>query len=353
MNDALLFRDKPVFGLDVGFNTIKVMELTAHGKKYSITGYGMADFDPKVIKDGVIIDPEALAKTTLDLFKNKIIGDITTRRVTLSVPAVRTFSRTVQLPKLEAKELDEAVRLEAQQYIPVPTDNLYIDYEVISTTPEQVELLVSAVPKEIIDSYMRFASIVGLEVLAIETTISACSRLFRQTSESDIPTILIDFGSMSSDITIYDRTLVVTGTSPSGGDNFTSKIASTLKVSQKEAQVIKAKYGLSVSKKQKEIIESVSPILESLTKEIRRMIRYYEERAATDRTISQIVTMGGGANMPGLAEFMTDRLRLPVRTFHPWQEFEFSRLQPPSELEKSLYVTVAGLALVDPKEVFA
>jgi type IV pilus assembly protein PilM len=145
----------------------------------------------------------------------------------------------------------------------------------------------------------------------------------------------------------------VTGTVPGGGDSFTKLIANTLGVTEQEAHVIKTKYGLGLSKKQKEITAGLTPILEQLLKEIRRMIRYYEERSTTQRKISQVVTMGGGANMPGLSEYMTSHLRLPVRMCDPWQRLEFGDLQPPSPIEKSMYVTVAGLAMMEPKEIFA
>lgn len=353
MNDSLFYKDKPIFGLDIGFDSLKVMQTVPHNKQRVITGYGYASFDSKALAEGVIVDPEIIAQSLHMLFERHLIGDISTRRVAMSVPASRTYNRNVQLPKMGHKELDEAVRLEAEQYIPIPAADLYIDYDVIRQTANETELLVVAVPRKIIDSYITLARLAGLEVVAIETTIGACSRLFVQTSSSDVPTILIDFGSVSTDITIYDRTLVVTGTVAGGGDNFTTLIADRLKVTTEEAHVIKTKYGLGVSKKQAEINEAISPVLDSLLKEIRRMIRYYDERSDANRKITQVVTMGGGANMPGLSDYMTNKLRLPVRMCHPWSDLGFARLQPPSNTEKSMYVTVAGLSLLNPKEVFA
>ncbi len=192
----------------------------------------------------------------------------------------------------------------------------------------------------------------GLEIIGIESTIGAASRLFPQAEASEVPTVLIDFGSLSSDVTIYDGALIVTSTVPGGGDSFTSLIANSLNVTSQEAHVIKTKYGLGASKKQKEIITALSPLLEQLVKEIRRMIRYYEERGSADKKISQVVTMGGGANMPGLSEYLTNALRVAVRMCDPWQNLDFSNLQPPNNIEKSMYVTVAGSALTDPKQVF-
>lgn len=195
--------------------------------------------------------------------------------------------------------------------------------------------------------------LLGLEPIAIETTINSSGRLFLHAEQSDEPTILIDFGSVSSDITIFDGTLVVTGTVSGGGDNFSELISKKLNVSLEEAHIIKTKYGLGVSKKQKEITEALKPILEQLIKEIKRMIRYYEERKTVERKIGQVVTLGGGANMPGLSEHMTNLLRLPVRMCDPWQSLHFGNLQPPNSVEKSMYVTVAGLALLRPEEILS
>ena len=83
------------------------------------------------------------------------------------------------------------------------------------------------------------------------------------------------------------------------------------------------------------------------------MIRYYEERSTTDRKISQIVTMGGGANMPGLSEYLTNSLRLPARMCDPWQNLSFNGLQLPNTSEKTMYITSTGLAMINPKEAFS
>jgi type IV pilus assembly protein PilM len=329
------------------------MQVEAAGHGHRVTGYGVAGIDPKTMVDGVIIDPEGIAKVAHELFSKNIIGEITSRRASMALPASRTFNRTLTLPKMQAKDIPEAVKLEAEQYIPVPIDDLYIDYGIISETDKQIEILAVAVPKKIVDSYLTLTRLLGLEAILLETSIEAASRLFVHAEQSDVPTILIDLGSLSSDITIYDDTLIVTGTVPGGGDSFTDLIADKLKVSRQEAHVIKTKYGMGVSKKQKEIIEGLGPILEQMIKEIRRMVRYYEERANTDKKIDQIVTMGGGANMPGLSEHLTNTLRLPVRMVDPWQHLDFAGLQPPNTIEKSMYVTVSGLALANSKEIFS
>lgn len=352
MNRSLIYKDKPLFGLDIGTSSVKVMQIEANKKSQSIIGYGVANYDKTAVKDGVIQDPEVLAKATKELFEKNLIGEITTRRVALSIPVARTYNRVMNLPNMTRKDLDEAVKLEAEQYIPVAIDELYIDYNITAETKEGFELLAVAAPKKIVDSYLVYADMLGLDVSMIETTINASGRLIAHSEKNDVPTILIDFGSLSVDITIFDKQLIVTGTVAGGGDTFTELIAKKLDVSNQVAHTIKTKYGLSVSKKQKEIQDALKPILSSLTKEIRKMIRYYDERTTSEGTIGQIITMGGGANMPGLSEYITNELRMPTRMCNPWANLDFGKLQPPNNIEKSMYVTAAGLALIDPKEIW-
>jgi len=354
------FHDKPLFGLDIGHGSLKVMQLTdttalSGGKHHPrVVGYGFANFDKAAQQDGVVVQPEVIAAAAKELFEKNLIGDITTRRVAIAIPTYRTFTRSLQLPRLNAKQLEAAVQLEAEQYISMPLEELYLDYDVIKQDAETTELFMVAVPRSITDSYLQLAQLLGLEAVLIEPTLSSSGRLLFAggDSNSDIPTVIIDFGSLSSDISIFDKHILVAGTVQGGGENFTNSIQKKLNVTPAEAGLIKTRYGLSLSKKQAEIKQALEPTLLQIVKEIRRMMRYYEERYGDERPIEQIITLGGGANMPGLSEYLTETLRLPVRHTNPWQYFNYKGLQPPSDADKPMYATVAGLSLTQPKEIF-
>lgn len=360
INIPNLLNNKPIFGLDVGHGSIKVMQVDGGGsvrKKNGapqprIMGYGITEFDSGALNNGVIVKPEIIAEALLNLFKNKLIGDITTRRAALAIPTYRSFSRSMQLPKLSSKDLDEAVRLEAEQYIPVPLDDLYLDYVITDHGKDTDELLAIAVPREIVDSYLMLARIVGLEVMLVETTMAAGSRLFAHDKFNDITSVIIDFGSLTADISIFNRNMLVTGTVPAGGLVFTNNIKDGLGVSLTEAGIIKTRYGLGVSKKQAEIVSALDPTLKQLTKEIQRMIRYHEKHYGTEKPIGQVIMLGGGANMPGLSEYLTNALRVPVRVHDPWEYLNYEGLQAPSQADKLMYATVAGLSLVEPAGIF-
>jgi type IV pilus assembly protein PilM len=352
MNSKLFYKDEPLFGLDIGSNSVKVMQISKAGKKQHVVGYGVIGYETQAIKDSIIEKPETLAKAVKHLFEKGLIGEINTRRAALSIPVAKTYNRVMTLPKMNDKDLSEAVKMEAAQYIPVPIDDLYIDHSITSVFKNEFELLVTAVPKKIIDSYVAFTGLINVEIGLLETTISASSRLVARAELNDIPTILIDFGSSSVDMTIYDKQLIVTGTITGGGETFTELISKKLDVSKQAAHTIKTKYGLGVSKKQHEVEDSLRPILASLSKEVRKMIRYYNERTRSENRIKQIITMGGGANMPGLSEYLTNELRMPCRMCDPWSSLDFGKLQPPNEVERSMYITAAGLSVINPKEIW-
>lgn len=349
---SYFFKDKPIFGFDIGHGSLKVMQVES-GKHPHLVGYGTATFDANAIKDGVITDHQTIAQSALNLFKGQLIGDITTDRTVVGIPSYRTFSRLISLPPLVGKELKEAVELEAEQYIPFPLEEVYLDYNVVGRDKEKIDLFAVAVPRPIVDSHLQLMRMLGLETVGVATTIDAAGQLFLQDRHSDVPAVIVDFGSLSADITIFDHTMLVSGTVPGGGEVFTDRIRETLKVTQAEAHIIKTKYGLSASKKQKEILAALEPVLTQLAAEIRRMIRYYEDRSGGKQKVGQVLTLGGGANMPGLSDWLTSNLRLAVRSCDPWEYCNTHGLQPPANVDKPMYATAMGLSFINPRELFA
>src|SRR5581483_12004630 len=197
---ANFFHDKPLFGLDIGHGSLKVMQVDQPLTKVAspharpkLLGYGFATFDKAAQDNGVVIRPEVIAQAAKQLFEKQLIGDINTRRVSLAIPAYRTFTRSLNLPKLGPKELRESVELEAEQYISLPLDQLYLDYEVVKETPEGLDVFLVAVPRDIVDSYLELTQIMGLETVLIEPTLSSAGRLFMVDPQSDVASIIIDF----------------------------------------------------------------------------------------------------------------------------------------------------------------
>ena len=352
--EALLYKPRPLLGFDIGHGSMKVLQLRNRHNKCMVEGYGYCTFDSNAVQDGVIVDIEKLAAAAQALFSENIVGSFSTRSVAACMPVTNTYSRVLTLPKLERTELMEAVKLESEQYIPMPIDSMYLDYQIIDETPESYDLLVSAAPRRVVDSYVLFFRTIGLEASVLEPSIIAVTRLVRHTERTDVPTLVVDFGSVTTDLIIYDSSIRVTGTINFGGNTLTNAISAALGVSEKQAHLIKTKYGLEKSKKQVDILNAVTPPLNQLVAEIKKMIRYYEDRntgAQVNNTVSQIILLGGGANLPGFSTFITDHVRIATRLSNTWKNIHFGDLQGPHQIENTMYATASGLGLITPREV--
>lgn len=350
------YHAEPLFGLDIGHSSMKAMQLqTSPGDQPKVMGYGVSNYYPEnAISNGVIVNYDVLAKALHELFNERLVGAITSNQVACTIPTSHTFSRPMKLPIMDKKDIDDAIKLEAEQYIPVPINNLYIDFDIIHEGPDNIELLMMATPRTIIDSCTKFIKSVGLEPVAMEPTMNASARLFNLIDPtSSQPTILIDFGSVATDVAVFDKGIFVNSTVSGGSDTLTSLISKQLGLGISEAYIYKSQYGIGPSDYQQQILLASKPILSALTREVQKIIRYYSERFPDSRQkISQIVTLGGGSAMRGFNEFLSAQLGLPAKNLDPWDKVEFGKLEPPSELAKSMYLTVAGEAILTPEEIF-
>jgi type IV pilus assembly protein PilM len=351
---AIFYKDKPVFGFDIGRSSIKVMQIAQSPKKSQVIGYGTATFPSEAINEqGVIIDPETIIKTAHNLLTKEMVGGVTTKRVAVSLPNANSFSRVLTLPKMDDKDLRAAVSSEVDQSIPLPSEDLYYDYSVAQTLEDGMrEVQVVATPRAIVDSYMGVFDALGLEIALIESNISAMTRVVVHSEAHEVSTLIVDIGSSACDISIYDGSAIrATGTVDCSSERLTQNIAEALGISLQQAHSIKTRYGLEVSKKQDQIVKAAEQELNKLINEIRKVMRYFTDRTNGSGPIGQIIILGGGANLPGLASYITNRTRVATRLCAPWNNLTFGKLQPPHELETTLYTTASGLGLVTPEEL--
>ena len=127
--NKLLYTDKPIIGLDISNTGIKVMAVDT--KKWLVLGYGSLDLEPLKVKESLEGTSTYLADNIKILLKEKIIGSLPSNHAVISIPTVRSYARTFNLPISVKKSLKDAVELEVEQYVPIPVSTLYIDYQII------------------------------------------------------------------------------------------------------------------------------------------------------------------------------------------------------------------------------
>lgn len=347
----LFYKDRPIIGLDISQTGIKVMAIDS--KKWLVLGYGSVDLDPAKVQASLEKDDSYLTENIASLLKDKIIGELPSEQTILSVPTSRTFSRTFTVPVKAEATLADAVEIEVEQYIPIPIESLYVDYGVIERTKEDLTVIMSAVPKTLVNSVLSAVTTAGLQPIMVEPGINSVARVIEATEEGHLPTLIVDIGPASTDIAVLDGGAIrISGGVGIGGNTFTLDIAKKLGVALENAHQLKVLNGLSAGPRRAKITAALQPSLGRIATEIRKVIRYYNERISDDRKLEQMIIVGGGSNVPGIGDYFTNELVMPARVASPWQKLDFGKLPQPNKQFRPRYITVAGLASVDQKEIW-
>lgn len=347
----LFYKDKPIIGLDISQTGVKVMAVDP--KKWSVLGYGSVDLDPAKVQTSLESDDDNYLSDSISvLLKDKLVGSLPSNHVVIGVPTAKTFSRTFTVPIKQEKLLRDAVEVEVNQYIPIPLNLLYVDFEIIERTKTDITAIICAVPKTLVDNSLRAATTAGLRPSVVEPSINAVARVLQATEEGHLPTLIVDIGPANTDIAVLDGAIRVTGGLNIGGNSFTLDIAKKLGVELENAHQLKVLNGLSAGPRQAKIAAALKPSLQRIVTETRKVIRYYNERLNDNRKIEQVIVVGGGSNVPGIGEYFTNELVMPARVASPWQKLDFGKLTQPAKQFRPRYITVAGLASVDVKGIW-
>ena len=336
-----------------------------------MASFGQEEIKPGIIKNGKLEDPAALSKVIKNSLKKVRGEDLKTKYVVACLPEEKAFLEIIKMPLMEEKELKSAVLLEAENYIPLPMEQVYLDFEVIpslSGPSDKMEVLIAALPKKIIDSYVEAIRGADLFPKALEVESQSIARALVKNGMSPFPVLLIDLGATRTSFTIFSgRSLRFTSSISVSSQGFTKAISNTLKTSLTEAENLKLKWGiegafgigkeketLKVQNQQKKVFEALIPSLTNLVEEIKKYIDYYQSHTKEDnlsrdkREISKIILCGGGARLSGLPEFLSSQLKIPVELGNPWVNILPAPLKeiPVLSFKESLaYTTALGLAL--------
>lgn len=347
----LFYTDKPIIGLDISATGVKVMAIDT--KHWLVLGYGSIDLEPLKIKESLEGNSSYLADNIKVLIKEKIIGELPSNNVAIAVPTARSYTRTFNLPVKVESNLREAVELEVEQYIPIPTSTLNIDYEIIERNKKEITVLMTAMSRSVIDKCITAAESAGLNISLVEPSMSAVARLVTYTEDGGLPTVVVDIGPASTDIAVLDSgSIRVTSGVTIGGNTFTIDIAKKLGIALENAHQLKVLNGLNAGPRQAKIKSAIEPRLQQILSETRKVMRYYDERLNDGRKLEQLLIVGSGSNTPGIGEYFTNELVMPARVASPWQKLDFGKLPEPAKQFKPRYLTVAGLACIPPRSIW-
>ena len=326
---------KSILGIDIGSTSIKIVQLTHADGKHLLDTYGTVDvaFDVDQRKE------ENIQKTVTVLKALMEKAGVTTKKVMASLPTSVVFTTVIDLPKMREDELQNAVEFEAKKYVPLPLEEVTLSWVAApSDDPDKNRVLITAVPNNILKGYVRIFELANLQPQAME--IESLS-LMRALVDSESPaTLLVDLGAKTTHLDIIEQgNLMLTRTIPVGGDTITQKISSSLNISVARAEQFKKEFGMNESSV---IPEMIKPVLAGIKQEIAQVQSIYSAR---NKSFDKIVLVGGGANLPGFAAFLSD-LGPKVIQGDPLSKITYNPQLSPILKQASSSLSVAiGLAL--------
>ncbi|MDD2696561.1 MAG: type IV pilus assembly protein PilM [Candidatus Pacebacteria bacterium] len=351
------------FGLDISDISLKIVKLKKEGQFFDLASYIEVPLKPGIVKKGEIRKIDELAETIKKSTKEVKGEGLATKNVVVSLPEEKAFLQVIQMPRLPEEDLKSAIIFEAENYIPLGIEEVYLDYQIISPVVnhlDHLDVLIAAFPRKVIEDYVSCLKKAGLKPTVFEIESLAIARALIKNEGTTRPLLLIDFGATRTGFIIFSgHSLRFTFSIPVSSQNFTEIISRTLKISLPEAEKLKIKYGLENKemKAGKEVFDALIPSLTDLTEQIKKYLGYYLEHSSHEhlppdgKGIEKILICGGGAKLKGLTEFLSSQLNLPVEIGNPWINILPSNVQPEKEIliyekEESLeYTTVLGLAL--------
>jgi len=351
------------FGLDISDLSLKIAKLKKKKGLFSLASFGEMEITPGIIEGGEVKNKEELAKAIKEAI-SKVKGEkIKTKYVFCSLPEEKAFLQIIQMPMMKEEELKKAVYFEAENYIPLPMEEVYLDFQIVKPVLNHLDhfdVLIVAMPKEIVDSYVFSLKKANLVPAVLEIESQSIARALIKNEVSPSPLLLIDLGATRISFIIFSGySLRFTSSIPISSQKFSQTISENLKISLADAEKLKIKYGLEGEEGGK-IFEVLKPLFKNSVKKIEDYLFYYhthihhEHLPLDSKEVEKIYLCGGGANLKGLTNFLSLELKIPVELGNPWVNILPEPLKEVPELsyEKSLaFATALGLALRGQREI--
>jgi len=348
------------FGIDISDTSIKVVKLKKKRNYFSLASLGNEKVTPGILENGVIKNEDSLVESIKKAVASVKGEKIKIKNVACSLPEEKSFLEVIKMPKIKKEDLKSAVKYEAENYIPMSIEDVYLDSHLLKPAHEHLdhyEVLIVACPRVVINPYLSCLKRAGLQprIMEVESLAIARSLVKNEVVPQDL--LLIDIGANRTSFIIFSGySLRFTSSIHVSGEELTKAISEKLSITLKNSEKLKDKYGLSNNtKKAKEIFEALSPHLQILVDEVSKHISFYRTHGhgrkgvlpSDQSEIEKIIICGGGANLAGLTDYLRDKLNIPVEMGNPWVNVlkDSNEKQPLSPSDSIKYATAIGLAL--------
>jgi len=351
-----------VVGIDIGSSSIKVVQLKKERGVAKLETYGEVALGPyagMAVGQSTSLPPEKLVEAIKDLFKEV---NINATSASLSVPLRASLLKLIEVPKIEERNLDQMVSLEARKYIPVPITEVALDWMIVpsheysetqtSSMPTaegearkipKMEVLIVAIHKSIISAYGEIINKLGLKATPLEIETFSASRA-NLSNELNAVAIL-DLGASASRLLIVDYGVAkASHVISKGAQDITLSLQKSLGLSFAEAEEAKRRLGAIGKVEGGDLNAVISPTLEYIFYEAQKILIAYQKKYS--RPITKVILTGGGAQLKGIVVLAKKEMEVEVEIGN-----SFKKIEVPAIMEKALaengsgFGVAAGLAL--------
>lgn len=380
----LFSKTKSYLGVDFDSQSVKVVELKNEGGRPKLVTYGYYDRDLDQLDSPADINNQENQLETAKLIKEVCRqAKTTSAKAITSLPAYSVFSSVLNLPLMPKKDLPSAVVWEAKKIVPLPVEEMILDWKLLEEAPAEVQdkpkaeaapagesgaeiggldkkgflkiesgdgkkhskILLTAAAKDLVKRYMAIFKAAGLELLSLDTEPFALIRSLVGNDRS--PVVLVDIGSVVTNLSVVVNGIPILNRSLDiGGLAVTNAIAKSLNISLFRAEQLKYDVGLASGQDGpgsvlKTIAQALMPIVDEL-----RYSDFYKNQ--DQKSIEKIILTGGSSQLLNLPEYLSGILGVRVFLGNPW-----ARVIHPEELKPVLdevgprFSVAIGLAMRD------
>jgi type IV pilus assembly protein PilM len=345
------FGSKGLIGLDIGSSSVKLVELSPKGRGgFELTHLGIAPVPTEAIVQGAFLNSGAI----VDAIREALAKAKTrTRNVAAAVSGHSVIVKKVSLPQMTRTELEEQIRWEAEQYIPFDVNEVNLDFQILEERGEgQMDVLLVAAKKDLIDDYVQVITEAGLTPVAIDVAAFAVENAYEANYDgaASETVALVNIGAQTVNINVVaNGAPSFTRDITAAGNQYTEEIQKALSVSFEEAERIKLggrRGEMSQDVVPREVEEAMRAVSETVIGEISRSLDFYGATTAEGR-ISRVLISGGSARVAGLRGAFQERTGHRIETLNPLARMVPTSRYDPDDLQDlapSLGVAV-GLAL--------
>jgi len=310
-------KDNLITGVDIGSHAIKVCQLQKSGTTYKLIAVGSAALPSGAVEDGVLQEPLEVGKVLSALLKNLKIKN---KKIGISISGYSVIVKKINLEEMEDDALAKYISAEAEQYIPFDIDDVYIDFQKLSTKKEgtdRCDIMLVAAKKEVVNDYLDMLNELKLNTVLVDVDGFALENIWETVSGRTENVALVDIGAskmniniISEGVSVLARDVVV------GSEQLTDQLANALSVDYLQAE--KIKLGIVSLEEQKDTVENIfNQTCTQWVLEIKKAIDLYLANNP-DQPLRSIILSGGGAKVNGLKEYIARETGLDVVAFNPF-----------------------------------